>query len=126
MAINMTCLLGRVSRDPDIKYTQDQKCVARFGLALDRGKKNGESLGADFPNIVAFGKTAEIIERYVTKGNQIAIVGHIHTDSYEKDGRKIYTTDIVADRVELLAKNDKGEQKLPTGFEALSGEDIPF
>ena len=124
--MNVVTLIGRVTKEPDIKYTANQMCVARFGLALDRGKKNGESLGADFPNIVAFGKTAEVIERYVNKGNQIAIQGHIHTDSYEKDGHKVYTTDVIADRVELLSKSDtKPKEETPSGFSAID-DDIPF
>ena len=124
--MNVVTLIGRVTKSPDIKYTANQMCVARFGLALDRGKKNGGDLGADFPNIVAFGKTAEVIERYVNKGNQIAIQGHIHTDSYEKDGHKVYTTDVIADRVELLSKSDtKPKEETPNGFSAID-DDIPF
>ena len=129
MAVNSVFCIGRLTRDPDIKYTQDGKCIAKFSLALDRGKKNGEDMGADFPNVVAFGKTAEVIERYVSKGSQLGVVGHIHTDSYEKDGRKVYTTDVVADRVELLSKSDKPKQEqqsVPTGFAAINDDDIPF
>lgn len=123
MAINMIVALGNLTKDPDIFYTSNQTCLAKFTIALNRGKKNGEDLGADFPRVTCFGKTAEIVERYVKKGSQIAIVGHLHTDSYEKDGRKVYTTEIVADRVELLSKTDN---KVPSGFEQLKDSDIPF
>ena len=130
MSINTVTLIGRITKDPNISYTSNQMCIAKFNIALDRGKdKNGESKGTDFPQIVAFGKVAELIERYTQKGSQVGISGHIHTDSYEKDGKKVYTTDVIADRVELMGKAEKTEkpkQDVPSGFEALTDSDIPF
>ena len=128
MSINTVTLIGRITKDPNISYTSNQMCIAKFNIALDRGKdKNGESKGTDFPQIVAFGKVAELIERYTQKGSQVGISGHIHTDSYEKDGKKVYTTDVIADRVELMGKAEsKPKQDVPSGFEALTDSDIPF
>lgn len=116
-----------MTKDPNISYTSNQMCIAKFNIALDRGKdKNGESKGTDFPQIVAFGKVAELIERYTQKGSQVGISGHIHTDSYEKDGKKVYTTDVIADRVELMGKAEKPKQDVPSGFAELTDDDIPF
>lgn len=137
--MNQVILTGRLTRDAEISYTQSQMTVARFSLAVDRGKdKNGESRGADFPNCVAFGKTAENLERYSGKGLRVAISGHIQTGSYEKqDGTKVYTTDVVADRVEFLDWRDWGNNQNASqndpyeGFEALDNfsaaeDSIPF
>ena len=130
MSLNIVVVCGRCTRDPQIQYTSNQMCVARFNIALDRGKdKDGQNKGADYPQIVAFGKVGEVIERFVNKGSQLAIYGHIHTDSYEKDGKKVYTTDVIADRVELMGKAEKTEkpkQDAPSGFAELTDDDIPF
>ncbi|HPF19412.1 MAG: single-stranded DNA-binding protein [Bacillota bacterium] len=142
--MNSVSLIGRLTRDPDIRYgAGSQTAVARFSIAIDRGKdKNGEDRGADFPTIVCFGKTAELVERYLTKGRLVGIQGRIQTGKYEKDGRTIYTTDILADRVEFLDWGDrnegegggakqksaqpKSESQVPEGFGALTDDDIPF
>ena len=101
--MNSVVLIGRLTRDPEVRYTESQLAVARFSIAINRVPgRDGQDRGADFPNIVVFGKQAENCERFLTKGRQVAIQGHIQTGSYEKDGRKVYTTDVVADRVEFL------------------------
>ena len=123
--------IGRLTKDVTVNYTPSQMAVARFNIALDRGKdRNGESRGADFPSCVAFGKTAENLEKFSGKGLRIAIIGHIQTGSYEKDGQKVYTTDIVADRVEFIDWKNSGkvsepDDEYPQGFAAMD-EDIPF
>ena len=138
--MNKVVLIGRLTKDPDIRYSPgSQTAVARFSLAISRGKKaNGEDAGSDFPNIVAFGKTAELIERYVSKGQQIAIEGRIQTGSYERDGIKHYTTEIVAERLEFLGKKDNmGTNSKPSSerentnditdiFPDITEDDIPF
>ena len=79
--------IGRLTKDVTVNYTPSQMAVARFNIAIDRGKdRNGESRGADFPSCVAFGKTAENLEKFSGKGLRIAIIGHIQTGSYDKDG----------------------------------------
>jgi len=149
--MNSVSLVGRLTRDPDVRYgAASQTAVARFSIAIDRGKdRNGEDRGADFPNIVCFGKTAELVERYLGKGRLVAITGRIHTDSYEKDGRKVYTTEVYADRVEFLDRGDRqgsgsgsyggngggygsqnapapSDPSVPDGFSSLTDDDIPF
>ena len=104
--MNNVSLIGRLTKDPEVRYA-NEKAVAKFSIAVDR---IGE--GTDFINIVTFGKTAEFIEKYFFKGMRIALTGRIQTGSYEKDGHKVYTTDVIADRVEFCeSKGDKTETK---------------
>lgn len=102
--MNKTLLIGRTTKDPDIRYTQSEQpmTIARFNLAVDRRfKKDGEQ-SADFISCVAFGKTAEFIEKYVFKGTKIAVEGRIQTGSYtNNDGNKVYTTEVVVEQVEF-------------------------
>ena len=100
--------MGRLTRDADIRQSagQNPTTVARYTLAVDR---RGKDAGADFINMVSFGKTAEFIEKYVHKGTKIAAKGRIQTGSYEKDGKKIYTTDVVAEEVEF-AESKKAQE----------------
>lgn len=88
--------IGRLTRDPDIRYANTQSgqtCVARYTLAIDR--RGGDDAGADFISCVAFGKSGEFAEKYLSKGMKIAVFGRIQTGSYTKDGQKFYTTDVV-------------------------------
>ena len=126
--MNNVVLIGRLTRDPEVRYTESQLAVARFSIAVD---KNGKDKGADFPSIAVFGKQAENCEKYLNKGRKVAIQGHIQTGSYEKDGRKVYTTDVVADRVEFLEWGDREEKPTSNsgtfeGFEAVEDDDVPF
>ena len=100
--MNSVVLIGRLTKKPELNYTANQNAITRFSLAVDRPKKNGEDTGADFPTIVAWNKTAENVCRYKDKGDQIAVMGRIQTGSYKKDGQTIYTTDIIADRIEFI------------------------
>lgn len=123
--MNSVILIGRPTRDPEIKTTSNGGAMAAFTLAVDRSSKDD---GADFPRIKCFGKSAEIVEKYVTKGKAIAVQGRISTSSYQdKEGKTIYATDVIADRVELLGKADKQEADAKSGrVEAWSESDIPF
>lgn len=102
--MNKCVLMGRLTRDPEVRYTQGDNvsAVARFSLAVDRRfKKDGEQT-ADFINCVAFGKTGEFIEKYGCKGTKFVVEGRIQTGSYiNKDGQKVYTTDVVVEQVEF-------------------------
>lgn len=93
-------LLGRLTKDPEVRYAENangRMCITRYNLAVDRpSKKDGEQ-STDFISCVAFGKTAEFAEKYLHKGMKMAIVGRIQTGSYEKDGVKHYTTDVVVE-----------------------------
>ena len=128
--MNSVSLIGRLTRDADVRYT-GETAVARFTLAVARPKQKDKEATSDFPSIVAFGKTAELIEKYTSKGRLIGISGRIQTGNYtDKDGKKVYTTDVIADRVEFLDKPEKKEEptsNIPLeGFERLTEDDIPF
>ena len=99
--MNKVILMGRLTRDPEVRMSGDT-AVARFSLAVDRRfKKDGEQT-ADFINCVAFGKTGEFIEKYGRKGAKFVVEGRIQTGSYtNKDGQKVYTTDVVVEQVEF-------------------------
>jgi len=110
--MNVCVLHGRMARDAEIRTSQAGKAFARFTVAVDRAAKNGEKREADFISCVAFGRTAEMIERYFPKGKEILLEGHIQTGSYEKDGIKKYTVDVLVDRVEFCgSKGDGGRQE---------------
>lgn len=97
--MNKAILMGRLTSDPTISYTNgaEAKAIARFNLAVQRSKD-----GADFISCKAFGKTAEMMEKFIKKGTKILVEGHISTGSYEtKDGKKVYTTDVIVDRFEF-------------------------
>ncbi len=116
--MNKVILIGRLTRDPDITYTDGGLSIARFSVAVDRRVKKDQEPAADFPNCKAFGKTAEFIEKYFSKGNKIVIEGHIQTGSYtNKDGQKIYTTEVITDQVEF------GESKNPNGSNDLESSE---
>ena len=125
--MNKTILIGRTTKDIDLRYTTGKKqtAVARFNLAVNRWRKDD---GADFISCVAFGKTAENLDRYVHKGDKIGIIGHIQTGSYEKDGRKIYTTDVIVEETEFLSSQRQTEPQETTSdyYEPLVDDDIPY
>lgn len=117
--MNNITLIGRTTKAPEVRTSASGVAVGRFTLAVDREKE-----GADFISVICFGKTAELVQKYVDKGKQLGISGRIQTGSYEKDGHKIYTTDVVADRVEFLGKKENSEA--PEGFSQITDDDIPF
>ena len=133
---NVVVLVGRIVRDPEVRYTPSQTAVARFTVAVDRPFARDNEQTADFISCVAFGKSAEFIEKYFTKGKPIGLTGRIQTGSYtNKDGVKVYTTDVVAERVEFVGnKGESGgsaapinDPDIPEGFSALEDmEDCPF
>ena len=126
--MNKVVLLGRLTRDAEIRYTQNQMAVASFFLAVPR-IKNDE---ADFIPCTAFGKTAEIKEKYVKKGNRILIDGRWYTSSYtDSEGKKRYTSSCIVDRIEFIEKkSDEPKAEPDEGFMAvadgLEDEGLPF
>ena len=110
--MNKVILMGRLTRDPDIRYTQSESsmAIARYTLAVDRRfKKEGEQ-SADFIGCVAFGKQAEFVEKYLHQGTKIAITGRIQTGSYtNKDGQRVYTTDVVVEEQEFAESKAAGQ-----------------
>lgn len=101
--MNKVFLIGRLTRDPELRYTADNNAVANFSIAVNRTYTNqaGER-EADFINIIVWRKAAENVKNYLGKGSQVAIDGRIQTRTYEKDGKKNYVTEVVADSVEFL------------------------
>lgn len=135
--MNNVVLVGRLTKDVEVRYAPaSQMAVARFSVAVDRG---GKDKGADFISCVAFGKTAELMEKYTGKGLRVSLQGHIQTGSYDrKDGTKVYTTDVVADRIEFIdwagqqngqhngqANNYNAVEEMPDSFQAID-DDVPF
>lgn len=113
--MNKAILTGRLTKDPDTRYTQGENpmCVARFTLAVNRrGKKEEGKTAADFISCVAFGKTGETVEKYFKKGMKADLSGRIQTGSYEKDGHKVYTTEVVVEDLEFgESKKSQGASK---------------
>ena len=111
--MNKVVLMGRLTRDPDVRYTQgdNSMCIARYTLAVDRrfSRNNNDGQTADFISCVAFGRSGEFAEKYLHKGTKIAVSGRIQTGSYtNKDGVRVYTTEVVVDDQEFaesMAKN---------------------
>ena len=97
--MNKVILMGRLTRDPDIRYSQGNEplCIARYSLAVNRRFKRENEPDADFINCVAFGKTGEFAEKYFRKGQMVAVSGRLQIGSYEKDGQKRMTADVVVD-----------------------------
>lgn len=126
--MNQVILIGNLTREPDMKYTQSGLAITRFTLALNRPKKDGQDQGADFINIVTFGKLAENCANYLAKGRKTAVAGRLNTGSYDdKDGKKIYTVDVIANSVEFLEWEKKESTDTPEGFHPVGdGSDIPF
>lgn len=140
--MNNVVLIGRLTRDPELRYIpESQNAVATFTIAVDRPFAKDKQ--ADFIRITVFGKPAENCERFLTKGRQVAIQGRLQTGSYKnKEGATVYTTDVIAERVEFLEWGDKGgsasgfgferqdakgQPEIPEGFQALEDDDdIPF
>lgn len=136
--MNKVILSGRLIKDPTISFSNGGMSIARFNLAVNRKFKKEGQPDADFIGCVAFGKTAEFIEKYYKKGHGMELEGHIQTGSYEKDGKTVYTTDVLVEAVEFPKGNAKAESNasnsgtpssvgdgfmtLPEGIE----EELPF
>ena len=105
--------MGRLTRNPDVRWSQgqEQKCVTRFTVAVDRrGQKQDGQQSADFIPCVAFGKQAEFAEKYLKRGTKVAIIGRIQTGSYtNRDGQKVYTTDIIVEEIEFAESKAASE-----------------
>lgn len=111
--MNKVTLIGRLSRNPEVRYSTGQNpiAVARYTLAVDRKYKRDNEPTADFINCIAFGKNGEFVEKYLAKGTKIAISGRIQTGSYtNKDGNKVYTTDVVVEEQEFCESKSKQNQ----------------
>jgi single-strand DNA-binding protein len=148
--MNKVILMGRLTRDPEVRYSQGDNAtaIARFTLAVDRRIKRDNEASVDYINCVSFGRSAEFAEKYFHKGTKIVIVGRIQTGSYtNKDGQKVYTTDIVIEEQDFAEskaasqQNNSGNaqnasnnqqaqqpkpQTSPDGFMSADDEGLPF
>ena len=127
--MNYVILTGRLTRDPE-RTDRSSTIICNFSIAVDRPKE-----GADFIRITVFGKQAENCSQYLAKGRQVAVQGHIQTGSYNKDGKTIYTTDVIGDHVEFLGSAEKrdnnyyhnyGGYSEPQGYSRFGGENDIF
>ena len=127
--------IGRLTRDPNVKYTQSGKAYASFTLAIDRRKSGDGNPQADFISCVAWEKTAEVISQYCTKGQKIAVEGRIQTRSHDaNDGMKRYVTEVVVNSMEFCDSKGGGtssaappeQQGMFDGSRAVADSDIPF
>lgn len=140
--MNIVALVGRLTRDPELKYTQTQMAVARFTLAVDRQFKKEGQPTADFISITVWGKVAENVGKYIGKGRLVSVGGRIQTRSWDdKDGKRQFATEVVADSVQFLDRAKEGEGvsngqsdegfefggSNVSGFQPVEGEDdLPF
>lgn len=130
--MNKCIYMGRLTRNPEVRYSQDNKAIARYTVAVDRVRtQNNDNPGADFISCVAFGKSAEFAEKYLKKGMKILVEGHTQTGSYtNKDGQKVYTSDCIIEKQEFAeGKKDGAEaagsdefMNIPEGMD----EELPF
>lgn len=131
--MNNAVLIGRLCADPELRYLTTGTATCNFTLAIDRGlskekKQEMEAKNqptADFIRIVVWSKMAESCANYLAKGRLVGVQGRIQTGSYEKDGQRVYTTDINAQQVEFLEWGDK-QDNAPEGYTPTDNEDIPF
>ena len=136
--MNKVILMGRLTRDPDIRYTQsnsaqEQTCIARYSLAVNRRFNRDGEQKADFISCVAFGRQAEFAEKYLKKGLKILVSGRIQTGSYvNQEGNKVYATNVIVEEHyfaegKKLSGSEKKEDTDPDGFMHLpDGEELPF
>ena len=113
--MNKVMLVGRLTRDPEMRTSTSGMQIASFSLAVNRNFRNKEgNVDADFINVVVFGKQAETIGKYVTKGQQLGVEGRIQTRSYDaQDGSKRYITEVIADRIELMGSRRDNNESSP-------------
>ena len=138
--MNKVILMGRLTRDPEVRYTQtNNTLVASFSLAVNRRfVRQGEERKADFINIVAWNQTAEFVSKYFKKGQQVGVIGRIQTRNYDDaDGKKVYVTEVVAEEVYFADSRRDGDAAAmfsdnaadavdDSEFQVTSGDDLPF
>ncbi len=116
--MNKSVLIGRTVKEIELRTTQGGTSMVRFTLAVPRRKKDE----SDFIPCVAYGKIAELLNQYVRKGHKIGVVGHIQTGSYDKDGKKVYTSDVIVDELEFLESKKQQDDFTPIEDD----RDLPF
>lgn len=125
--MNKCYIIGRLTKDPEVRYTQSGTPVATFTLAVDRRVAKDKDKEADFIPCVVWSKTAEVVGNYCKKGKQVAVNGRIQVRSYDaKDGTKRYVTEVIVNELELLGGKSDGAGRSGDGYKQLTDEDIPF
>lgn len=136
--MNKVILVGNLTRDPEVRYTPSGKAVCSFSIATNEGKSSEGKDLVEFHNIVAWEKTGELVGQYCTKGSKVAIEGKLQTRSWEKDGVKRYSTEVVANRAEFLTPKSQSGGRAPepapeperelvgAGVSTVNPDDIPF
>ena len=126
--MNSVILIGNLTRDPELRYSTggSQTAICRFTVAVNDRRRNPQTQewedNPSFIPIVVFGKQAENCDRYLAKGRKVAVNGRIQTGSYEKDGRTVYTTEVIANNVEFLSSAQQGQGQNMGGF----GQQAPY
>lgn len=135
--MNNIILIGRLTADPELRFLPGSgKAMVTFNMAVDKNlskekKQDFEQQGkptADFPRVVVWGRQAENCANYLSKGRMVAVQGRLQTRTYDnKDGQRVYMTEVVAERVQFLEWGDrKGNEDIPEGFQLVEDDDIPF
>lgn len=131
--MNKVILMGRLTADPEMRKTQSDLSTTRFSIAVNRRYSKDGQQQADFIKCIAWRHTAEFISKYFHKGNMIAVVGSIQTGSYEKDGRKVYTTEVLVDETYFCGSKSADAQQSKQfdnqsfdGFDYSADEGLPF
>ena len=119
--LNTVTLIGNVTRDFELRKTQNGVSNCAFTVAVNRPRAQDGTQNADYPNIVAWRKTAEICAQYLHKGSKVAIKGRLQTRNYEKDGHKVYVTEVVAEEVQFLTPRGQSEPEAPSQAPAADG-----
>ena len=114
--MNSVCLIGNLTRDPELRYSTgaSQTAICRFTVAVNDGY--GDKQRTNFIPVVVFNKQAENFDRYLAKDRKVAVMGRIQTGSYEKDGRTVYTTEVIANNVEFLSSGQQAQGQGQGGF----------
>lgn len=124
--MNKVILIGRLTRNPELRFAPNTgNAVVRFTLAVNRRKQKDKDQEADFINCIAFGKTAETIAQYLLKGNQIAVEGNIRTGSYDKEGIKRYTTDVLIEKFNFIGNNKSNNSNQTSNLDRFDDDMTP-
>lgn len=130
--MNKVILIGNLTKEPELRTTAGGKSVTTFTVAVQRKFKNESgNFDADFINCIAWGKTAEFVSQYFKKGNKIATVGSIQTRTYDKDGQKVYVTEVVVEEVHFVESKKAESETKPVSIPEIppmpnNDDDLPF
>lgn len=125
--MNLVVQVGRLTADPEVRCTQDNKAIAKFSIAVNRRFKREGEADADFFNCVAFGKTAEFLEKYFHKGMKAVVTGELRNNHYEKDGVKHYSEQVVVNTIEFAESKQSTPPADNSGFMPMDiDEELPF